>query len=87
MYIFLFYSDVSGRGNSGTGSCDDSTILHQQSSVYHHSHSNPDLMTIVFDDSRNSEYPEHVLKVYKPDQTCKYLLVHKVSIHQSFFKL
>ncbi|XP_071455604.1 rap guanine nucleotide exchange factor 2 [Hetaerina americana] len=23
------------------------------------------------------DYPEHVLKVYKPDQTCKYLLVHK----------
>ena len=24
-----------------------------------------------------SEYPEHVLKVFKADQTCKYLLVHK----------
>ena len=24
-----------------------------------------------------SEYPEHVLKVFKADQTCKYLLIHK----------
>lgn len=27
--------------------------------------------------SRHSDYPEHVLKVYRSDQTCKYLLVHK----------
>ena len=30
-----------------------------------------------------SEFPEHVLKVYKSDQTCKYLLVHKeTSAHE-----
>ena len=30
-----------------------------------------------------SEFPEHVLKVYKADQTCKYLLVHKeTSAHE-----
>merc|ERR1719507_1427198 len=30
-----------------------------------------------------SEYPEHVLKVYKADQTCKYLLIHKeTSAHE-----
>ncbi|XP_049804195.1 rap guanine nucleotide exchange factor 2 isoform X2 [Schistocerca nitens] len=46
-----------------------------QTSLYH-SHSNPDLMSICYDDLR-SDYPEHVLKVYKADQTCKYLLVHK----------
>lgn len=42
-----------------------------------HSQSNPDLTTTYFDDLRVSDYPEHVLKVYKADQSCKYLLVHK----------
>lgn len=47
------------------------------SSLYQ-SHSNPDLTSILYyDDLRSSDYPEHVLKVYKSDQTCKYLLVHK----------
>uniref|UniRef100_A0A1B6CBW2 Rap guanine nucleotide exchange factor 2 n=2 Tax=Clastoptera arizonana TaxID=38151 RepID=A0A1B6CBW2_9HEMI len=57
---------------------DDSSLNHQQNSgqttLYH---SNPDLMSICYDDLRGSDYPEHVLKVYKSDQTCKYLLVHK----------
>ncbi|XP_046668061.1 rap guanine nucleotide exchange factor 6 isoform X3 [Homalodisca vitripennis] len=58
--------------------CDDVTITHHhgggQTTLYH---SNPDLMSICYDDLRVSDYPEHVLKVYKSDQTCKYLLVHK----------
>ena len=34
-------------------------------------------------DESRSEYPEHVLKVYKSDQTCKYLLIHKeTSAHE-----
>lgn len=41
------------------------------------SQSNPDLMSICYDDVRCADYPEHVLKVYKPDQTYKYLLVNK----------
>lgn len=63
------------------GVCDDSSLTHQQNSgqttLYH---SNPDLMSICYDDLRASDYPEHVLKVYKSDQTCKYLLVHKVRL-------
>ncbi|CAA9998648.1 unnamed protein product, partial [Nesidiocoris tenuis] len=39
----------------------------------------PDLVNICYDELRGTDYPEHVLKVYKADQTCKYLLVHKVS--------
>lgn len=44
--------------------------------------SNPDLSAVVsYHDSqelRCPDYPEHVLKIYKaPDQTCKYLLIHK----------
>jgi Rap guanine nucleotide exchange factor 2 len=39
--------------------------------------SNPELQTHgPFEDAK-SEFPEHVLKVYKADQTFKYLLVHK----------
>ncbi|XP_069680663.1 rap guanine nucleotide exchange factor 2 isoform X4 [Periplaneta americana] len=59
---------------------DDNSFTHMQPSqqtMLIHSHSNPDLMSICYDDLRSSDYPEHVLKVYKPDQTCKYLLVHK----------
>ncbi|RZF43997.1 hypothetical protein LSTR_LSTR007269 [Laodelphax striatellus] len=48
-----------------------------QTPLYNMSHSNPDLTMICYDDVRASEFPEHVLKVYKADQTCKYLLVHK----------
>ncbi|XP_055385503.1 uncharacterized protein LOC129614698 isoform X3 [Condylostylus longicornis] len=33
--------------------------------------------TIYYEDTRQSDYPEHVLKVYKSDQTCKYLLINK----------
>ncbi|KAJ9600078.1 hypothetical protein L9F63_009620, partial [Diploptera punctata] len=58
---------------------DDNSFSTQQSqpTLLMHSHSNPDLMSQCYDDLRSSDYPEHVLKVYKPDQTCKYLLVHK----------
>lgn len=41
------------------------------------SQSNPDLMSICYDDLRVTDYPEHVLKVYKPDQSYKYLPVNK----------
>lgn len=44
----------------------------------YHSHSNPDLVSLCYEDPRGADYPEHVLKVYRSDQTCKYLLVHKV---------
>jgi len=44
----------------------------------YHSKSNPDLTSLYcYDDLRANDYPEHVLKVYKADQTCKYLLIHK----------
>ena len=41
------------------------------------SQSNPDLVSICYEDLRTVDYPEHVLKVYKADQTFKYLLIHK----------
>ncbi|XP_051170820.1 rap guanine nucleotide exchange factor 2-like isoform X3 [Leptopilina boulardi] len=54
------------------------TGLTQTTTNLYHSRSNPDLTSLYcYDDLRAPEYPEHVLKVYKADQTCKYLLVHK----------
>lgn len=50
----------------------------QNATNLYHSRSNPDLTSLyTYDDLRAPDYPEHVLKVYKSDQTCKYLLVHK----------
>lgn len=45
----------------------------------YHSHSNPDLssLQLCWESELRPEHPEHVLKVFKSDQTCKYLLVHK----------
>lgn len=61
--------------------CDDSSVSAKSdsSSNFKQSHSHPDLTSISYlDDARvAADYPEHVLKVFKPDQTCKYLLVHK----------
>lgn len=51
----------------------------------YHSHSNPDLSSNVLycdypaassDSTRQSDFPEHVLKVYRADQTSKFLVVH-----------
>lgn len=70
--LFFFHSDgVHSEDNSFT----NMQPSHQTMLI--HSHSNPDIMSTIYDDLRSSDYPEHVLKVYKPDQTCKYLLVHK----------
>jgi Rap guanine nucleotide exchange factor 2 len=46
-------------------------------------HSNPDLTSICYDDPR-ADYPEHALKVFKADQSSKYLLIHKVKHCNSF---
>lgn len=63
---------------------DDSIISNSEtltkansSTSFYSSHSNPDLISICYDEYQASDYPEHVLKVYRADQTCKYLLVHK----------
>lgn len=54
------------------------TGLSQTTTNLYHSRSNPDLTSLYcYDDTRAPDYPEHVLKVYKADQSCKYLLVNK----------
>lgn len=45
------------------------------STAYYPQQSNQDLA--MYYDVRSSDYPENVLKVFKPDQTYKFLLVHK----------
>ncbi|XP_067139953.1 rap guanine nucleotide exchange factor 2-like isoform X2 [Centruroides vittatus] len=71
----------AGHHNGGSGYRVRATSPQRTSggSMLFHSHSNPDL-TLLFtscDQDLHLEYPEHVLKIYRPDQTCKYLLVHK----------
>ncbi|XP_055689936.1 rap guanine nucleotide exchange factor 2 isoform X2 [Lutzomyia longipalpis] len=70
----------SGGDNSSTSSGSSQSVTTTTPSTsgptIYHSQSNPDLST-YYDDNRAADYPEHVLKVYKADQTCKYLLVHK----------
>jgi len=43
----------------------------------HLSASNPDLSSLNLDDSRQ-DVPEYVVKVYRSDQSFKYLPIHKV---------
>ena len=61
--------DVSLAGGS---TCNSSAALFP----VNHITSNGDSKDSYNEDNR-SEYPEHVLKVFKADQTCKYLLIHK----------
>ncbi|XP_055858119.1 rap guanine nucleotide exchange factor 2 isoform X2 [Episyrphus balteatus] len=67
-----------GRTNSLTNNVQSNYNTGGNMSGMYHSRSNPDLTsTIYYEDTRQMEYPEHVLKVYKSDQTCKYLLINK----------
>ncbi len=81
-------SDTSrGHARKPSGSSSTSSPLHTpgHAAGQHLSASNPDLSSIGLssDDGRSSgsEYPEHVLKIYRADQTCKYILLHRVSTH------
>ncbi|XP_059609852.1 rap guanine nucleotide exchange factor 2 isoform X2 [Phlebotomus argentipes] len=68
----------SGDSSStSSGSSQSVTAAVSPTAVMYHSQSNPDISAMYYDDTRSTDYPEHVLKVYKADQTCKYLLVHK----------
>ncbi|XP_045464379.1 rap guanine nucleotide exchange factor 2 isoform X5 [Harmonia axyridis] len=62
----------------GSDQVDSFNTSSSQGSNLYESQSNPDLVSMCYDDGgRHNDYPEHVLKVYKPDQSYKYLLVHK----------
>lgn len=63
-------TSVSSSGSAGT-SVSANTNYYSQPDNNHHE------MAMFYDDIRQADYPEHVLKVYKPDQTYKFLLIHK----------
>ncbi|CAG9864686.1 unnamed protein product [Phyllotreta striolata] len=76
MKISIFPKNMINVG-LGQDQIDSFTPPSTLGSNLYQSQSNPDLMSICYDDLRVTDYPEHVLKVYKPDQSYKYLLVHK----------
>ncbi|KAG8184598.1 hypothetical protein JTE90_005212 [Oedothorax gibbosus] len=71
--LYSIKSSGSG-GSAGNRGCSSTS-----SSQLYHSHSNPDLTcsTLSPMEELRLEFPEHVLKVYRSDQTYKHLLVHK----------
>ena len=73
-------SSSYSHARKGSSSSNNSSPIHTR----HLSASNPDLSTAGYVDDTRSDYPEHVLKVYRQDQTCKYFLVHRVSKHYGF---
>ena len=58
---------------AGGSTCHSSAALFP---VNHLTGASSEARDAVSEDNR-SEFPEHVLKVFKADQTCKYLLIHK----------
>ena len=70
-------ADSSGGPSGGSGAVGSALTGNSVNQLYM-SHSNPDLTSICYDDPR-ADYPEHALKVFKADQTSKYLLIHKVT--------
>jgi Rap guanine nucleotide exchange factor 2 len=66
-------ADSSAAQSGAVGSALTGSSVNQM----YMSHSNPDLTSICYDDPR-ADYPEHALKVFKADQSSKYLLIHKV---------
>lgn len=60
---------------SPVGSAGNRCKLDKQQ-TFNHSLSNPDLSSYHDEIRANSEYPENVLKIYKADQSCKYILIH-----------
>lgn len=66
-------SHLSRKSSTSSGSSSNTAMSN------HLSASNPDLHSATLDD-KPAEIPEHVVKVYRSDQTFKYLLIHKVLI-------
>lgn len=60
-------TSVSSGGSGGTTA----------SNNYYAHLDNQQEMAMFYDDIRSPDYPENVLKVFKPDQTYKFLLIHK----------
>ncbi|XP_064457908.1 rap guanine nucleotide exchange factor 6-like isoform X3 [Ornithodoros turicata] len=75
-------SSAGSGGHARTSRSGSSPAHNHGGGQLYHSHSNPDLTSLAVthydaDGVGCRDFPEHVLKVYKADQTCKYLLVHR----------
>ena len=67
-----------GRHNSSkSGKVNNASAAHSNPDLSNNKTSNGNGQTSGGNGETKSEFPEHVLKVYKADQTFKYLLVHK----------
>ncbi|GIY80980.1 rap guanine nucleotide exchange factor [Caerostris extrusa] len=73
----LYSINSSSSGGSGNYSGRGSSPQPSNRGTLYHSHSNPDLTSLNPLDELRLEFPEHVLKIYRSDQTYKHLLVHK----------
>lgn len=75
----VMYGSTTGSADSGAAQSGavGSALTGNSANQMYMSHSNPDLTSICYDDPR-ADYPEHALKVFKADQSSKYLLIHKV---------
>merc|ERR550534_2211100 len=81
---FLHKPSKSLNGSMDTGLIDDVSLAggstcHSSAALFpvnHLSSGAEGREAGAMEDTR-SEFPEHVLKVFKADQTCKYLLIHK----------
>lgn len=63
-------TSVSSGASTGTSTSNPSNY-------FSHADSHQQDMAMLYDDMRVADYPENVLKIFKPDQTYKFLLVHK----------
>uniref|UniRef100_A0A0P6DK24 Rap guanine nucleotide exchange factor n=1 Tax=Daphnia magna TaxID=35525 RepID=A0A0P6DK24_9CRUS len=74
----VMYGSTTGSADSGAAQSGavGSALTGNSANQMYMSHSNPDLTSICYDDPR-ADYPEHALKVFKADQSSKYLLIHK----------
>ena len=79
----LIKMNILPKNTITDGPCEEMNVHSGESTLV----TQPDLVNICYEDLRSTDYPEHVLKVYKADQTCKYLLVHKVGYQVSQSKV
>lgn len=63
-------TSVSSSGSAGTSASTNTNF-------YSHPDNHQQELAMFYDDIKSTDYPEHVLKVFKPDQTYKFLLIHK----------
>jgi hypothetical protein len=75
LYVFSDTRESGGRGSRPAASGGSSPVLKTRLSASHPDLSSLQLLHVA--DSKSNQ-PEHCLRVFKADQMCKYLPIHKV---------